>query len=111
MLGNNVGGIPGLDLILQHQYLLWLYEREQETEQRTMVIRGVSWLRDPSSEPSANPAGVPPEVASWTCPRCRSHRCICTNPGNLQDPIYTCAVCGYSFHKESADRLLETEDQ
>ena len=101
MLSNNVGGVPGLGLLLQQQLLLlYLGQEEQKT-----IVRGVSWLRDPLSKPRAAPRGAPPDVGGWTCPRCRSHRCIRVNPGNDRDPVYCCCVCGYTFHKASAARL------
>ena len=106
MLSNNVGGVPGLGLLLHQQLLLLYLEREQEREEQKTIVRGVSWLRDPLSKPKAAPHGAPPEVGSWTCPRCRSHRCMRVNPGNSRDPVYRCCICGYTFRKTSAARLL-----
>ena len=88
MLSNNVGGVPGLGLLLQRQLLLLYREQEQAREEQKTIVRGVSWLRDPLSKPRAASRGAPPEVGDWTCPRCRSHRCICTTPGNNRDPVY-----------------------
>ena len=108
MLSNNVGGNPGFGLLLQQQLLLLYREGEQKHEKQKAIVRGVSWLRDPLSEPKTAPRGTPPEVGSWTCPRCRSHRCIRVNPGNDRDPVYCCCVCGYTFRKTSATRLRES---
>ena len=110
MLSTDVGGIPGLELLLQQQLLRLFFEQEQEQEQEEQetIVRGVSWLRDPLSEPKAAPGGAPPEVDGWTCPRCRSHRCIRVNPGNESEPVYCCSVCGYTFRKASATRLPES---
>jgi len=106
MLSNNVGGVPGLGLLLQQQLLLLYREQEQKREKKqATIVRGVSWLREPLSKPKAAPRGAPPDVGGWTCPRCRSHRCIRVNPGNARDPVYCCAVCGYTFRKASATRL------
>jgi len=103
MLSTNVGGIPGLELLYQQQLLLLslAQEQEQEQEEQATTVRGVSWLREPLSEPKADSDGAPPEVDTWTCPRCRSHRCIRVNPGNVSEPVYCCAVCGYEFRKAS----------
>jgi len=109
MLSNNVGGVPGLGLLFQQQLLLLYREQEQKSEKKqATIVRGVPWLREPLSKSKAAPRGAPPEVGSWTCPRCRSHRCICTTPGNSHDPVYRCCICGYTFRKTSATCLLET---
>ena len=97
MLSNNTGGILGLELLFQQQLLLHLLE--QEREEKKPIVRGVFWLLDPLSKPKAARDGASPEVGSWTCPRCRSHRCMLVNPGNAHDPTYCCSVCGYTFHK------------
>jgi len=110
MLSNNVGGIPELELLLQQQLLLLYLEREQEEEEQETIVRGVSWLREPLSRPKADPVGAPPDVDAWTCPRCGSHRCMRVNPGNVQDPVYCCSVCGYRFRKASATRLPESAE-
>jgi len=107
MLSTNVGGVPGLDLLLQQRLLPLCREQEQKNEKRKTIVRGVPWLRDPTSEPKAAKGGTAPEIGSWTCPRCRSHRCIRVNPGNVSDPVYRCAVCGYTFRKASAMRLRD----
>jgi DNA-directed RNA polymerase subunit M/transcription elongation factor TFIIS len=100
MLNLTVGGNPGLELLLQQELLL---ERcEQKKEAKSVRIRGVWWL----NEPKAAPKGAPPEEGSWTCPRCRSHRCIQTNPGDTREAIYRCCVCGYTFRGASHTRLL-----
>jgi hypothetical protein len=109
MLSTNVGGIPGLELFLQQQLLLLSLAQEQEEEQET-IVRGVSWLRDRLSTSKADSSGAPPEVDAWTCPRCRSHRCIRVNPGNVEDPVYCCSVCGYRFHKASATHSPDSAD-
>ena len=109
MLSMNVGGNPGLELLLEHQLML-LYleqEQEQEKEEQATIVRGVSWLHEPLSKSKADPAGTPPDVDEWTCPRCGSHRCMRVNPGNVQDPVYCCSVCGYKFRKASAASLQE----
>jgi len=105
MLSQDVGGVTGLELLLQHQLLLLYLEGEQEREEQETIVRGVLWLCDPLSKSKADRCGAPPEVSRWTCPRCRSHRCIRVNPGNDRDPVYRCCVCGYTFHKDSATRL------
>lgn len=102
MLNNMIGGMPGLDLLLQQQLLLWF----EEPEERQPIIGTVSWL----CESKADPEGPPPDTDAWTCPRCRSHRCIRTNPGNVHDAVYCCSVCGYTFHAASAARLPSSED-
>ena len=110
MLSNNVGGFLELGLLFHHELLLAYLEREQEKEEQATIVRGVSWLRDPLSEPKSDADEAPPASCEWTCPRCRSHRCILTNPGNLGDPVYCCCVCGYTFHKGSATRLPDSAD-
>lgn len=94
MRDNTVGGDPTLELLLQQQLLLQYPEQEQEHEERRPIVRGVSWL----SEAKVDPSGVPHETRDWTCPRCRSHRCIRMNPGDSGNPTFCCAVCGYVFH-------------
>jgi len=105
MLNNMPGSIPELILQWQQQLLLQSQEREQNQEESTQSVHGVSWL----SEPKVDPKGLPPETGAWTCPRCRSHRCIRTNPGDVQDATFRCAVCGYAFHGASAARLQGPE--
>ena len=123
MLSNNiVGGMPGMDQLLQQHLLQLLMEQEQSHEEKKLVIRGVSWLREPlkkardradddrASDLQADHSKAPPEIGDWTCPRCRSHRCMRANPGNVNDPVYCCAVCGYTFRKASASHLRESSD-
>jgi len=99
---NNVnGGNLALRLLLQQQLLLQFEERAQKREEPEQIVRGVSWL----SEPKADPRYAAPKANEWTCPRCRSHQCIRTNPGDQQDATFCCAVCGYTFHGASASRL------
>jgi len=107
MLSTNVGGLPGLELFLQQQIMLLCFEHEQEQEEQESVLLGIPWLRAPLSEPKADASEPTPDVDAWTCPRCRSHRCIRVNPGNIEDPVYCCSVCGYQFRKASAARLQE----
>ncbi|GEM_PF-1089781 len=109
MLSTNVGGVPGLGLILREQLWLMVLEHEKEHEEKATTVRGVHWLRDSLSAPKTASGGAPPEVDTWTCPRCRSHRCIRINPGNVSEPVYCCSVCGYRFHKPSAMRLPDHE--
>ena len=113
MLSNNVGGLPGLDLFLQQQIMLLYFEQEHEQEQEDQdtIVYSISWLREPLSEPKADPGEPPPDVDTWTCPRCRSHRCIRVNPGNIEDPIFCCSVCGYTFHKDSAACLRALREE
>ncbi|MFC2082524.1 hypothetical protein ACFLSG_00590 [Candidatus Bipolaricaulota bacterium] len=102
MFSQNVGGILGRELFLQQQLLLYLHEQEQAHEEQKTIVRGVSWLRDPLlSKQKAARGGASSGVGSWTCPRCRSHLCMRVNPGDAHDPVYCCAVCGYTFHKAS----------
>ena len=108
MPNNMVGGMPGLELLLQELLLLQFLEEEQMTEP-ALIVRGVSWLSEPLNEPKADHRGAPPEADAWTCPRCRSHRRIRTNPGDLQDATYCCTVCGYTFRGASATRLPSPE--
>ncbi len=102
MLSNNVGSVPVLELLLQQQLLLLSLKQDPKREEQKAIVRGVPWLREPLSKANAEPSKEPPEVGSWTCPRCRSHRCMRVNPGNARDPVYCCSVCGYTFHKTSA---------
>jgi rubredoxin len=100
MLSNTVGENPGLQLQLQQQLLLRFQAQEKK---RTQRVQGVWWL----DQPKAARSGAPPEVRSWTCPRCRSHRCIKTNPGNTRQATYCCAICGYVFTAAASTRLLQ----
>lgn len=109
MFSQNVGGILELEMLLQQQLLLYLHEQEQGHEDQKAIVRGVSWLRDPLTEPKADYSGASSKADSWTCPRCRSHLCMRANPGNVSNPVYCCAVCGYTFHKASATCLSDTK--
>lgn len=122
MLSNIVGGMPGMDQLLPQHLLQLLLEQEQAQEEKKLIIRGVSWLREPlkkgrgrsdddhANGPKADHSKAPPEIGDWTCPRCRSHRCMRANPGDTSDPVYCCAVCGYTFRKASASHLRESSD-
>jgi len=105
MLTNTVGGMPGLELLLQELLSLQFLGREQTDEEAQWIVRGVPWLNEPLGESKADHDGPPPETDGWTCPRCRSHRCVLVDPGNLEDATYRCAVCGYTFHPSAAARL------
>jgi len=111
MLSNNVGGMPGLDQLLQEALRYQFVEQEERVE--TMpIIRTVEWLHDDPQDEAlgtskADHDGAPPETDAWTCPRCRSHRCVRTNPGDISDAVFSCAVCGYTFHAASASRLRD----
>jgi len=98
MINNMAGGMLGLELLLQSEVLRWYLEAEEmarEPATGTMpIVRGASWLGEAEGEHS----GPPPEFGDWTCPRCRSHRCIRTNPGDLHEATYCCCVCGYTFN-------------
>jgi hypothetical protein len=111
MLSNNVGSVPVLELLLQQQLLLLYLKQDRKPEEQKTIVRGVSWLRDPLSTSNTEHSKEPPEVGSWTCPRCRSHRCIRVNPGDARDPVYCCSVCGYTFHKTSAATQSETRHE
>jgi len=89
MLNRTVGGPP--ELHPRWPQLLTLSNAEPK---RKMVVRGVWWLDEPKAERTCAPS----DGRSWTCPRCRSHRCVRTNPGDPREAIYCCAVCGYTFH-------------
>jgi len=99
MISNMLGGTLGLELLLQPEVLLaFLEEEEPMTAETLPIVRGVSWLSDPKdASEKAAPEGAPPDVGDWTCPRCRSHRCIRTNPGDAREAVYCCSVCGYTF--------------
>jgi len=106
MLSNTIGRMQGLEMLFQEQLLRYLLQQEQGLEEKKpIIVRGVSWLCESLSRPKADPSKAPPEVGDWTCPRCRSHRCMRVNPGKIGDPVYCCAVCGYRFHKASASPL------
>ena len=105
MLNNMVGGMPGLELLLQELLLLQFQDEEAPAAESKLIVRGVSWLREPLNGQKAAHGGAPPETNAWTCPRCRSHRCIRTNPGDPQDATFCCVICGYTFHGASATRL------
>ncbi|MFC2077443.1 hypothetical protein ACFLTM_01360 [Candidatus Bipolaricaulota bacterium] len=106
MLSNIVGGNRALALLLQQELLLQFEEQAQEREESKQIVRGVSWL----GEPKADPSYARPAANEWTCPRCRSHQCMQTNPGDVQDATFCCAVCGYTFHGASATRLPRPTD-
>jgi hypothetical protein len=105
MLNNMVGGMPGIKLLLQELLLLQFQEEETPVTELKPIVHGVSWLREPRSEQKADHGGAPPETDGWTCPRCRSHRCIRTNPGDPQDATFCCVICGYTFHGATATHL------
>ena len=106
MLNNMVGGTLDLEAVLRQQMMLQygdeILTAQEETE---LIIQAPSWL----DEPDDGPAGAPPETDGWTCPRCRSHRCIRMNPGDLEHATFCCAVCGYTFEAASAARLPDPE--
>ena len=87
MFSSNLAGNPGLDLLMQQQLLLHLMEQERVIEKTKPVIRGVSWLREPPERLEPGRQAASPKVDVWTCPRCRSHRCMRVNPGNVDDPV------------------------
>ena len=97
MLNPTVGGDPVQQLQMLQQLLLW----SEPKKNRKTRIQGVRWL----DEPKAKRNCAPSDRRSWTCPRCRSHRCIRTNPGDCREAVYCCAVCGYTFHAATSTRL------
>jgi DNA-directed RNA polymerase subunit M/transcription elongation factor TFIIS len=98
MINNMAGGMLGLALLMQPEVLRWYLEAEELTTETPPIVRGVSWL----SEADDEHRGAPPELGEWTCPRCGSHRCIQTNPGDLRGPTFCCCICGYMFGNASA---------
>jgi len=106
MLNNMIGAALDLEAVLREQMMLQ-YENEILTaqEETELVIQAPSWL----DEPVDGPDGTPPETDGWMCPRCRSHRCIRMNPGDLEHATFCCAVCGYTFEAASAARPSESE--
>lgn len=102
MLNNIISGALDLERILQQVTV----QIEEAPAERTLVIEGPAWL----DEPEDGPDGLPPETDGWTCPRCRSHRCMRTNPGDLEHATYCCTVCGYTFEATSAAGLPSAED-
>ena len=105
MLNNMMGGMLDLEQIIQEQLMLQVQEETLATEP-TLIVTGPAWL----DEPDDSPGGNPPETDGWMCPRCRSHRCIRTNPGDLEHATFTCAVCGYTFEPASAARLPDPSE-
>jgi len=98
MISNMLGGTLGLELLLQPEVLLAFLEEEEPMTETKPIVRGVSWLNEPrDASKKAAPEGAPPDVGDWTCPRCRSHRCIRTNPGDVREAVFCCSVCGYTF--------------
>ena len=93
MINNMAGGMLGLELFLLPEVLGWYLEAQEQTTETQTIVRGVSWLGEAEGEHS----GPPPELGDWTCPRCRSHRCIRTNPGDAHEATFCCCVCGYTF--------------
>lgn len=92
MLNTILGGIPELDVLLQELLLFTFQEEETSRPETESIVRGPSWL----DEPKIDRYDAPPATDTWTCPRCRSHRCVLTNPGD-SDAVYCCVVCGYTF--------------
>jgi rubredoxin len=92
MLNHALGGMPELEMLLQELLLLESRKEEEPKTEPKAIVRGPSWL----DEPKADRVDAPPETDTWTCPRCRSHRCILTNPGD-SEAVYRCVVCGYTF--------------
>lgn len=98
MISNMLSGTLGLELLLQPEVLLHFLEEEEPMTETKPIVRGVSWLNEPrDASKKAAPEGAPPDVGDWTCPRCRSHRCIRTNPGDVREAVFCCSVCGYTF--------------
>jgi len=108
MLNNMLGAALDLELVLKQQLMLQ-YGAETlvaDVIEPEIIIQGPSWLDDSDD----GPGGVPPETDGWTCPRCRSHRCIRMNPGDLEHATFCCSVCGYTFEAASTARLPDEDE-
>jgi len=99
MLNQILGEEPGVQL-----QLLQLQVRSEERKKPAKRVRCALSL----DRSKAAPNGRTPEEGSWTCPRCRSHRCIRTNPGDPRGATYCCSVCGYTFSVSARTRLLRS---